>query len=118
MNKKIMDLITTICEEIKSKTDEMSLDERLKRLMYTFIVVKGSPNPIMSTEASVDIYAMMYGISIEYARSVFKNNLEYAALHMLGLTDDVIKTELINFTNEYLIADKVLKEKVDEINGQ
>ena len=117
MNKQIADLITDIVTIVKKTTDGMPVDERIRRLMYTFITVKGDPKLIMFGETNATIYGMMYGIDLDYAKKIYNNDLEFTILRQLGLDEVTIANDLIRFGENFLEASKMLNEKVGEINN-
>lgn len=117
MTNEMMQLITDIVTMVKKSTDEMSVDERIRRLMYTFITVKGDPQLIKIGETNATIYGMMYGIDLEYCKKIYNNNQEFTVLRQLGLDEKTIANDLIRFGENFLDATKILNEKVGDING-
>ena len=114
---EMIQLITDVVTVIKKETDAMSVDERIRRLMYSFITVKGDPQLIKLGETNATIYGMMYGIDLNYAKKIYNNNLEFTVLRQLGLDETTIANDLIRFGEKVLDASKMLNEKVGEING-
>lgn len=118
MTNEMIQLITDIVTLVKKEADALPMDERLRRMMYSFITVKGDPQLIKLGETNATIYGMMYSIDLDYSKKIYNNNLEFTVLRQLGLDDKTIANELIRFGENFLNATKMLNEKVGEINGQ
>lgn len=117
MTNEMMQLITDIVTMVKTETDSLPVDERIRRLMYTFITVKGDPQLIKLGETNATVYGMMYGIDLEYCKKIYNNNLEFTVLRQLGIDEKTIANDLIRFGDNFLNATKILNEKVGEINN-
>ena len=117
MNNEMVQLITDVVTMIKKEADALPVDERIRRLMYSFITVKGDPQLIKLGETNATIYGMMYGIDLDYSKKIYNNNQEFVVLRQLGLDEKTIANDLIRFGENVLNASKMLEEKVGEING-
>lgn len=117
MTNEMIQLITDVVTLIKKEADALPVDERIRRLMYTFITVKGDPQLIKLGETNVTIYGMMYGIDLDYAKKIYNNDMEFTVLRQLGLDEKTIANDLIRFGENFLDVTKMLNEKVGEING-
>jgi hypothetical protein len=117
MNEQMIQLITDVVTMIKKETDSLPVDERIRRLMYTFITVKGDPQLIKLGEINAQVYGMMYGIDLDYCKKIYNNNQEFTVLRQLGVDEKTIANDLIRFGEKFLDATKMMSEKVNEING-
>ena len=116
MNDEMIKFIIQIITVCKRETSGLSVDERIKRLMYSFIVAKADPKFVQFGSTNATIYGMMYDIDPTYAKTIYENDSEYTVLHQLGLSNDVIEQEVVAFAKRTKVFDKALKDVVGDTN--
>ena len=117
-----MDEITALAEivgKLKEVASSLPLEMRLKRLMYMYINFKGNPE-MMSTDESTQIEmsgigAMMYDIDPEFAKDVYKHDREFEVLRGMGLSEQTIASDLIQFSNEMLQQTEFYRKELTNI---
>lgn len=118
-----MDEIMALAEivgKLKEVASSLPLEMRLKRLMYMYINFKGNPE-MMSTDESTQIEmsgigAMMYDIDPEFAKDVYKHDREFEVLRGMGLSEQTIASDLIQFSDEMLRQTETFRKELN-ING-
>ena len=117
-----MDEIMTLTEiigKLKDVASSLPLEMRLKSLMYMYINFKGNPE-MMSTDESTQIEmsgigAMMYDIDPEFAKDVYKHDREFEVLRGMGLSEQTIASDLIQFSNEMLQQTEFYRKELTNI---
>ena len=112
--------LTEIISTLKEAISSLPLEMRLKRLMYMFINFKGNPE-MMSMDESTQVEmsgigAMMYDIDPEFAKDVYKHDREFEVLRGMGLSEQTIASDLIQFSDEMMRQTEFYRKELN-ING-
>lgn len=119
-----MDEIMALAEivgKLKEVASSLPLEMRLKRLMYMYINFKGNPEMMREEESTQiemsGIGAMMYDIDPdpEFAKDVYRHDREFEVLRGLGLSEQTIATDLIQFSNEMLQQTEFYRKELTNI---
>lgn len=117
-----MDEILALAEiigKLKEVASSLPLELRTKRLMYMFINFKGNPEMMQETESTQiemsGIGAMMFDIDPEFAKDVYKHDREFEILRGMGLSEQTIATELIQFSNEMMNQTEFYRKELTNI---
>ena len=111
MNEDFIKALLTIVESNKD-SNEKPMKERVKEMLFGFIVRKQTGNADDSMCAMIG--AIMYGVPPEIGVSIWNENSEIACLRALGVDDVEIFTRTVYLVGKYN-ADK-LKEQSEEYN--
>jgi hypothetical protein len=117
-----MNEITGLAEivgKLKDAASSLPLEMRMKRLMYMFINFKGNPEMMREDESTQiemsGIGAMMFDIDPEFAKDVYKHDREFEVLRGMGLSEQTIATELIQFSNEMMNQTEFYRKELTNI---
>ena len=112
--------LTEIISALKEVISSLPLEMRLKRLMYMFINFKGNPEMMREEESTQiemsGIGAMMYDIDPEFAKDVYKHDREFEVLRGMGLSEQTIASDLIQFSDEMMNQTEFYRKELN-ING-
>lgn len=111
--------LTEIIGKLKDVASSLPLEMRLKRLMYMYINFKGNPEYMREDESTrvemSGIGAMLYDIDPEFAKDVYKHDREFEVLRGMGLSEQTIATDLIQFSNEMLQQTEFYRKELTNI---
>lgn len=117
-----MDEIMALAEiigKIKDAASSLPLEMRLKRLMYMFINFKGNVEYMREAETTQvemsGIGAMMFDIDPEFAKDVYKHDREFEVLRGMGLSEQTIASDLIQFSNEMMSQTEFYRKELTSI---
>lgn len=117
-----MDEIMALAEiigKLKEVASSLPLEMRLKRLMYMYINFKGNPEMMREEESTqiemANIGAMMYDIDPEFAIHAYKHDREFEVLRGMGLSEQTIASDLIQFSNEMMNQTEFYKKELTNI---